>query len=83
MAKHAGDPSPRSPSSVLADRNYRTIVNDLGWGPHGGQRVYLVVMHTGTETYWEAVYDAANVDQPMTWIQVTPRTVQRTEYVRI
>lgn len=83
MPKHAGDPSPRSPSAVLTDRNYRSVVNDLSWSPHGGHRVYLVVMHLGTETYWEAIYDAADVGRPTTWIQVAPKTVQRIEYVRI
>ena len=83
MSKHAGDPTPRSPANVLADRCYRTVVNDLGWGPHGGHRVYLIVFHAGTETYWEAAYDSAHVDQPMHWAQVVPRSVQRTEYQRI
>jgi hypothetical protein len=83
MSKHVGDPTPRSPADVLRDRGYRTIVNDLGWGPHGGYRVYLVVFHTGTETYWEAIYDSANVDQPTSWVQVVPKIVKRTEYQRI
>jgi hypothetical protein len=83
MSKHAGDPTPRSPSDVLVDRNYRVVVNDLGWNPHGGHRVYLIVLHTGTETYWEAIYDANDVNAPMTWSQVTPKTVQRTVYQRI
>lgn len=83
MAKHPGDPSPRSPSDVLADRHYRAIVNDLSWGPHGGYRVYLVVFHAGTETYWEASYDSANVDQPTNWTEVAPKRVQRVEYQRV
>ena len=83
MSKHIADPTPRSPSDVRGDRCYRTVVNDLGWSPHGGHRVHLVVFHTGTETYWEAIYDAANVDQPTNWAQVVPKTVQRVEYQRI
>ena len=83
MPKHVGDPSPRSPSDVLVDRSYHTVVNSLSWSPHGCHRVYLVVLHTGTETYWEAIYDAVDVVRPTSWTQVVPRTVQRTEYQRI
>lgn len=83
MPKHVGDPSPRSPRDVLGDRSYRTVVHDLGWGPHGGHRIYLVVMHTGTETYWEAIYDSAHGDQPTSWTQVVPKTVQRVVYQRV
>ena len=80
--KHAGDPTPRSPSSVLADRGYRTIINDLGWGPQG-VCVYLVVFHAGTETFWEVNYDSPDADKPARWPQVTPTTVQRVEYRRV
>ncbi len=83
LSKNAGDPTPRSPSDVLADPRYRAVINDLRWGPHGGYRVHLIVFHAGTETYWEAVYDHANVNQPMNWVQVVPKTVQRIEYQRI
>lgn len=82
MPKHVGDPTPRSPGDVLADRRYRTVVNDLGWGP-SGYRVYLVLFHAGTETYWEAIYDSVAVDQPTNWTQVVPKTVQRVEYQKI
>jgi len=79
---HVGDPTPRSPSDILADRSYRMIVNDLGWGPRG-YRVCLVVFHAGTETYWETSYDSPDVDQPTSWTRVVPKTVQRIEYQRI
>ena len=83
MSKHVADPSPRSPGDVRTDRRYRDVVYDLGWGPHAGHRVYIVVFHAGTETYWEAIYDLANADQPTSWAQVVPKSVQRIEYQRI
>ncbi len=81
--KHVGDPSPRSPKNVLADRNYRTVENDIAWGPNNARIVYLVVLHTGTETYWELSYPTTDDDQPAYWRRVVPKHVQRVEYQRI
>jgi hypothetical protein len=83
MSKHAGDPSPRSPNDVLADQRYRAVVNDIVWGPNSSRCVYLVVLHTGTETYWEASYTTTESDHPLYWRQVVPKRVERVEYQRI
>lgn len=78
--KHPGDPSPRSASDVLVDRNYKMIVSHPS--PHiSGQLMNtLIVFHCGTETYWTVTYPAMKDADPMTWQQVAPAVETLTTY---
>lgn len=75
-----GDPSPRSPHDVLADRAYRHIDSRAI-----GMSVQLTVLHCGTETHWQTCYGLGlGQDRlPATWYEVRPQPVTRIEYRRV
>ena len=47
----------------------------------GGQLTNrLIVMHCGTETYWQTTYPAMQPNSAMTWHRVEPVVETRTTY---
>ncbi len=82
--KHVGDPTPRAPSNVIADRSYRVVDSrhDV-LQASGGSQTTLVVFHLGTETYWQATYITAVGHLPTSWCQVKPERVTSVVYREI
>ena len=78
MKAKPGDPSPRSPADVLSDHNYKMVSSE-----HNGGHVTLVVLHCGTETYWECVYHWNADKQPADWFYVVCEAVTVTKYRRV
>lgn len=79
--KHPGDPTPRSARNVLADRGYKLVVAEQSPPALGAQPMStVVVLHCGSETYWQTDYPAMQPDIPMTWRQVMPVVETRTTY---
>lgn len=78
--KHLGDPTPRSAGDVLADLNYKMVVTEQFPTISGLLMNKLVVLHCGTETYWQTSYAAMQPSIPMTWQQVEPVVETRTTY---
>lgn len=79
MSKHPGDPTPRSPESVLGDRNYRVVERKA---IDSGVRVVLVVFHCGSETYWSTMFSIVAPELDAAWYEVRPHVETRVVYRR-
>jgi hypothetical protein len=65
---------------VLNDRGYKLASTEQAFGSSGGILVTLVVMHCGTETYWQTTYPHYASGSPTSWEQVEPVIVSHTTY---
>lgn len=77
--KHPGDPTPRSATSVVADRAYKKVVEQNS-GIGGHPMTTIVVFHCGTESYWETTFPTAQAYLAVTWQHVEPIVETRTTY---
>lgn len=78
--QHPGDPTPRSPREVLADRGYRMVASERD-PPLGGPATNtLVVLHGGTETYWTTSYPVSGSCLAATWQRAAPVVETRITY---
>jgi hypothetical protein len=73
---HPGDPTPRSPVDTLSNGAWRAMLQEL----IGVDVVKLVVLHHGTETYWQVIYKAQDRGSPSQWHEVLRVTRQIVDY---
>jgi hypothetical protein len=78
--KHPGDPTPRSTSEVLADRNYKLVVSEQSLQIGDQIMRAVVVLHCGTETHWAAPWGRPWPVIATTWQQVEPVVETHTTY---
>jgi hypothetical protein len=81
--KHPGDPTPESAGVVLTNPRWRLAASYQTVLPNGTITNTVVVMHCGTETYWETTYDIKSYTGQMTWEQVEPVAITQTLYRKV